>query len=181
MDSAKEKLRSEIRANRSTRQRELHDWSYLLESSELHNARVVASYFSYGNEPSTERLNLDLLKQGKNLLLPRLLPDRNLEWIPWNGDENSLSRPIQSGYREPVGNKFNGTIELFIVPSLAIDRQGHRLGQGGGSYDRALKEQQSWKVALIFDDELLDSDIPVEPHDQSVNAAVTPTRIARFS
>ena len=55
------------------------------------------------------------------------------------------------------------------------------LGQGGGSYDRALKTQQSRKVALIYDDELLDTDIPVALHDQRVNAVVTPLRLVRFS
>ena len=181
MDSAKQKLRSKIRANRSTLQHKIPDWSVLLESSEFRSAHAIASYISYGDEPSTQTLNFELLKRNKNLLLPRLLPDRDLEWVPWDGSEDSLSLPHQSGYREPIGNTFDGVIELLIVPALAIDMHGNRLGQGGGSYDRALSKEGGWKVALIYDDELLDTDIPFESHDQRVNAAATPVRIVRFS
>ena len=114
-------------------------------------------------------------------MLFRSLPDRNLEWVLWDGRDDSLSLSIGSGYREPIGNTFDGVIDLLFIPALAVDMHGNRLGQGGGSYDRALKTQQSRKVALIYDDELLATDIPVELHDQRVNAAVTPLRLVRFS
>ena len=170
-----------MRANRSAIQHEVPDWALLLESSEFRNAHTIASYISYGDEPSTQTLNFELLKRDKNLLLPRLLSDRNLEWVPWDGRDDSLSQPIGSGYREPIGNTYDGEIDLLIIPALAVDMNGNRLGQGGGSYDRALETLQSWKVALIYDDEILDTDIPVELHDQRVNAAVTPVRLVRFS
>jgi 5-formyltetrahydrofolate cyclo-ligase len=63
---------------------------------------------------------------------------------------------------------------VIIVPALAVSRTGMRLGRGGGSYDRALaRAGRAVKVALLHDGELRD-DIPAEPHDQRVDAVITP-------
>jgi 5-formyltetrahydrofolate cyclo-ligase len=60
-----------------------------------------------------------------------------------------------------------------VVPALAVDRAGHRLGRGGGFYDRALAAVEIPTVAVVFDDELMD-ELPVEPHDVPVGAVLTP-------
>jgi 5-formyltetrahydrofolate cyclo-ligase len=60
-----------------------------------------------------------------------------------------------------------------LVPALAVDRHGNRLGRGGGSYDRALARATGLTVAVLYDGELVDL-LPVEPHDVPVNAVVTP-------
>ena len=73
------------------------------------------------------------------------------------------------------------SIDCIIVPALRIDRSGNRLGQGGGSYDRALKKLDCWKIALVHHGELTSEAIPTEPHDQRVSAAATPDLIARFA
>jgi 5-formyltetrahydrofolate cyclo-ligase len=67
------------------------------------------------------------------------------------------------------------------VPALSVDESGMRIGQGGGSYDRALKLSSGWKVCLLHDGEIFEEDLPQEIHDQKVNAVVTPTKIIRFS
>ena len=86
---------------------------------------------------------------------------------------------------EPVGPAINNLsiIDVAIVPALAVDRAGNRLGQGGGSYDRALSELSSfnvWSVAMIYGPELVSANLPYEPHDKKVSAAATPTIIVRF-
>ena len=82
---------------------------------------------------------------------------------------------------EPLGEAFAGQIDIAIVPALHIDRTGNRLGQGGGSYDRALKNLAAWKVALVYAGELSSEEIPAEPHDQRVNAVATPELLVRFT
>ena len=54
----------------------------------------------------------------------------------------------------------------MLAPALAVDGAGRRLGQGGGSYDRALERAGAPVVAVVFDDEVLDGQIPVEAHDR---------------
>ena len=71
-------------------------------------------------------------------------------------------------------------IDLVIVPTLHLNRSGYRLGQGGGSYDRALANMRAWRIALIYSGEITNEPMPVEAHDQKVNAVATPELILRF-
>ncbi|MBA2637501.1 MAG: 5-formyltetrahydrofolate cyclo-ligase, partial [Solirubrobacterales bacterium] len=79
--------------------------------------------------------------------------------------------------REPVGRSLGreaiGEAQLVLAPALAVDRSGGRLGQGGGSYDRALGRTTATVLAVVFDAEVLDA-VPVEPHDRRVDGALTP-------
>jgi 5-formyltetrahydrofolate cyclo-ligase len=62
-----------------------------------------------------------------------------------------------------------------VVPALAVDRTGLRMGRGGGSYDRVLaRADRAYSVALLHDGELLEK-VPAEPHDRRVRAVITPT------
>jgi 5-formyltetrahydrofolate cyclo-ligase len=84
------------------------------------------------------------------------------------------------GLLEPVdqlGVEAVATADIVIVPGLAVSPTGERLGQGGGSYDRALGRVPVGTpvVVCLYDDEV-GLDVPVDPHDRSVTAAVTPTR-----
>ena len=66
------------------------------------------------------------------------------------------------------------------MPALHVDRTGMRLGQGGGSYDRALAKSRAWKIALLHRGELTSELLPTQSHDQKVDAAATPEIIVRF-
>ncbi len=155
-------------------------WLHILEANEFQVATVVASYHSYGDEPATSAINAELIRRGVQVLLPRLLPDKDLEWVRWDGNENSLA--AHGKVQEPHGFAFTelDSIGAIILPALHIDRSGNRLGQGGGSYDRALKRISGWSIALVHHGELTSEPLPVEAHDQPVNAAATPDLIARF-
>jgi 5-formyltetrahydrofolate cyclo-ligase len=84
------------------------------------------------------------------------------------------------GLLEPVGHRLPPTAVAdavaVVVPALAVDRNGARLGRGGGFYDRALRHAAAGAilVAVVFDDELLD-EVPAEPHDLPMTAVVTPS------
>jgi|ERR1019366_592397 5-formyltetrahydrofolate cyclo-ligase len=156
-------------------------WLHILQSHEIHDAKIVASYLSYGVEPQTLDINEALMRSGKTVLLPRTLKDKNIEWAIWNGSPGSLRKngPIQ----EPIGNKFEELekIDVVIVPALQIDHEGNRIGQGGGSYDRALARLVAWKVGLVGATELSGNQLPTESHDQKLDAAATPELLVRFN
>ena len=188
---AKKKLRQHARADRELQrnsERKLFQWLHLLTSQEMLNAVTIATYISYGHEPNTSALNSQLLAQQKKLILPRMRQDKSLEWVPWNGAAENLKS--QGNIKEPIGNSLAenqlATIDAVIVPALLVDRRGFRLGQGGGSYDRALKElsifsPHVWSVALVYDGEVTSSNLPNEAHDVPLNAVATPELVIRFS
>lgn len=67
-------------------------------------------------------------------------------------------------------------IDLIIVPGLAFDRKGHRLGYGGGYYDRLLAELDATKMALAFAAQIVEA-VPAEAHDERVDFVVTEEEI----
>ncbi len=134
---------------------------------------MIAGYIPLGPEPGGPDLPEVL---GDRLILPVLLPDNDLDWVRYEGPETL--RAGRMGLREPSGPRLGvGAVAeatLMIVPALAVDRTGMRLGRGGGSYDRALaRARQAYTVALLHDGELL-ATVPAEPHDRRVHAAITP-------
>ncbi|MEI8214525.1 MAG: 5-formyltetrahydrofolate cyclo-ligase [Actinomycetota bacterium] len=175
----KSSLRTRYRRERNERYIE-HSFEYLATSPEFLNSKVIASYMSYGDEPDTRQLNLELIKTCKTLLLPRINGD-NLEWVQWNGDESQLQQ--KKKISEPSGPAFTNlaAIEVIIVPALRIDRSGYRLGQGGGFYDRALPHLAAWSIGLIHPDEISGEDLPREPWDIPLHAAATPDLVLRFN
>jgi 5-formyltetrahydrofolate cyclo-ligase len=135
----------------------------------LRAARRVASYVSVGTEPSTAALT----EVRGDLLLPVLLPDGDLDW--------AVAGELTAGphgLREPASVRLGvdaiATCDLVLVPALAVDRSGTRLGRGGGSYDRALARTDARTIALLYDGELVDA-LPHEAHDVHVRAVVTPS------
>jgi 5-formyltetrahydrofolate cyclo-ligase len=154
-------------------------YSNLLSTPEVMQATIIASYVSYGYEPSTVELNRALIKSGKTLLLPRVNQDR-IDWIYWDGDETKLVE--KKKILEPLGDAVTQLpkIDVVIVPALRVDRDGYRLGQGGGYYDRALPSMSGWKIALVHSGEVTSEVLPRESHDIAVDAAATPDLIVRY-
>ena len=80
-----------------------------------------------------------------------------------------------------INQELLSNIDVVIVPALAIDSRGARLGQGGGSFDRALPALPGWKVALIDSVCFCATELPEELHDVRVDAVATELGITRFS
>lgn len=178
MDYTKVELRKIIRDSRAAHSAKPLLISALLNSQVFQNSEVIASYFSYGNELDTKELNSAILNAGKVLLLPKLSIDNSLIFVKWDGSSNALieNRKIF----EPLGDAFQGEIDLMILPALAIDRSGNRLGQGGGSYDRTKSLAVKFRVAAINEDELIEK-IPSENHDLPVDAVLTPSGLINLN
>lgn len=157
--------------------------AHLLALPEVTRAATVAAYVSVGNEPGTGPLIEALQTSGRRVLLPRLLPDNDLEWSPYAGP-TSLQRAGR-GLLEPDGPLLGvdaiAGADVVLVPGLAVDAAGNRLGRGGGSYDRALGRVPvgTFTCVLLYDGEV-GLDVPIEPHDRPVTAAATPSGIIRL-
>ncbi|MFF7249641.1 5-formyltetrahydrofolate cyclo-ligase [Embleya sp. NPDC008237] len=157
----------------------------LLALPEVAAAATVAAYVPVGSEPGGRDLAEDLAAGStRRVLLPVLLPDNDLDWALYEGPASLV--PAGRGLREPIGPRLGVegvcTADVLVVPGLAVDRRGLRLGRGGGSYDRALARvpASAVTVVLLYDDEVLDR-VPAEPHDVPVDIAVTPAAVYRFT
>jgi 5-formyltetrahydrofolate cyclo-ligase len=150
---------------------------HVLEMAEVATAGTVAAYYSIGTEPDTHGLIFALWKRGSYVVLPVLLPDGDLDWASYEGPDSLAPGP--RGLLQPVEPvRGAGTVaraDIVLVPALAVDVFGHRLGRGGGSYDRALARvgAQVPTIALLYDSELLPS-VPVAAHDQVVRVVARP-------
>ncbi|RFU83378.1 5-formyltetrahydrofolate cyclo-ligase [Streptomyces triticagri] len=153
---------------------------------ELARARTVAAYVSVGREPGTRALLDTLHARGARVLLPVLLPDNDLDWGVYRGS-GRLVRAAR-GLLEPDGGRLGPDAvtdaDTVLLPGLAVDSRGMRLGRGGGSYDRVLARLEHAGahpalIVLLYDDEVV-AHVPEEPHDRPVHAAVTPRAVHRF-
>ncbi|MGW7088684.1 5-formyltetrahydrofolate cyclo-ligase [Streptomyces sp. NPDC054871] len=161
-----------------------------LELPELAGARTVAAYVSVGSEPGTRALLDALHARGTRVLLPVLLDDNDLDWAAYEG-EGSLARVQHPGkiqLLEPSGARLGPdavlAADVVLLPGLAVDARGMRLGRGGGSYDRVLARlgragADPALVVLLYDTEVV-AHVPQEAHDKPVHAVVTPSGVRRF-
>ncbi len=156
----------------------------ILELPQAQMAGTIAAYYSLASEPDTHGLVYALWKRGGYVLLPLLRPDADLDWASYEGPDSL--RPGPRGLAEPSepprGLDAVARADLVLVPALAVDRAGVRLGRGGGSYDRALARVGPGipTIALLYDSELLDK-VPVDGHDQRVRLVARPaTGITRL-
>ncbi|WP_328904363.1 MULTISPECIES: 5-formyltetrahydrofolate cyclo-ligase [unclassified Streptomyces] len=154
---------------------------------ELAGARTVAAYVSVGREPGTRALLDALRARGVRVLLPVLLADNDLDWAAYEGAEGLAK--AGRGLLEPTGERLGPDAVLeadaVLLPGLAVDARGMRLGRGGGSYDRVLARltaagARPALIVLLYANEVT-ARVPAEPHDFPVNAVVTPEGPRRFS
>ncbi|MFH8840790.1 5-formyltetrahydrofolate cyclo-ligase [Streptomyces sp. NPDC017868] len=157
-----------------------------MELAELAGADTVAAYVSVGREPGTRALLDALHARGVRVLLPVLLPDNDLDWSAYEG-AGRLAKAGR-GLLEPVGPRLGPeavcAAGAVLLPGLAVDGRGMRLGRGGGSYDRVLARLaragvDPALVVLLYANEVV-ARVPEEPHDHPVHAVVTPEGVTRF-
>ncbi len=195
--AAKNALRSRIRAQRSARPPDARAAADPARAVRLAgipevaalvadpSSGCVAAYASYGTEPGTSSLRGLLAVSGVGVLLPVIRADGGLDWA-WDSGEvgpGAVSAGIPEPAAEPVGTGAAGLLQLgcrvVLVPALAVDRRGGRLGKGAGFYDRVLAgleadDDRPLLVAVVHDDDVVD-EIPTHGHDMPVDAVLTPS------
>ncbi len=149
---------------------------HLLGSAPVRRAATVAAYVSIGKEPGTGPLIERLAQSGRRVILPVVLPDLDLDWATYTGpDTLAASRGLLEPTAPRLGVDAVAGADVVLVPGVAVDRSGMRLGRGGGCYDRALGRVPvgTFVCALLYDDEVVD-EVPADAHDRPVTAVVTP-------
>jgi 5-formyltetrahydrofolate cyclo-ligase len=154
---------------------------HLLAAPEVRRAATVAAYVSVGREPGTHELIEAVRGSGRHVILPVLQPDGDLDWARHGGELHRAARGLLEPDGDPLGPDAIGTADVVLVPGLAVDASGHRLGRGGGSYDRALGRVPvgTFVCVLLYDDEVL-PEVPTEAHDRPVTHACTPSGLRRL-
>jgi 5-formyltetrahydrofolate cyclo-ligase len=156
---------------------------HLMEAPEVRRAATVAAYVSVSSEPGTGPLLDRLAAAGKRVILPLVQPDLDLEWAAYDGPD--ALRTARRGLLEPTGPSLGhdavSTADAVLVPGLAVARDGTRLGQGGGCYDRALARVPAgtFVCVLLNSEEVLGS-VPRDDHDRAVAAVATELGLTRL-
>ena len=130
-------------------------------------------YNSFGTEADTRAIIEGLVSAGKKVYLPRV-EGKNIVPVPYG----ECSRGA-FGVDEPVGEPYTGVPEVTVVPLLAVNNQGFRLGYGGGYYDRYLKDTATLKVGLGYAFQLTDELSPDE-WDEPLDMFICERGIYRF-
>ena len=150
---------------------------HVLSLPQVAAAGTIAAYYSIGTEPASRSLVYALWKRGSYVVLPVLLPGGDLDWASYEGPDSLVPGPrgVLQPAEPPRGPATVSRADVVLVPAVAVGRSGHRLGRGGGSFDRALARvgEQVPSIALLYDDELVD-EVPVDEHDQAVRAVARP-------
>lgn len=172
----KKELRQHIREiKRQFSQQQLEELSLPIIArlkSRLTNAKTILAYYSLPDEVDTRQLLDDLVAEGKTVLLPKVIDDENMEIRRYTGRQD-----LEEGIlhlMEPIGEPFTvyEDIDIVVVPGLAFDAEGHRLGRGRGYYDRFLhRKNHPFCVGICFDFQKV-AEVPVDEYDIPVDEVV---------
>ncbi len=142
------------------------------------NASSVHTYISKKNEPKTKRIIKLCWHLSKNVNVPYVIPGKMQLFHSELNSFNDLSLG-SFGVLEPSSKKNisskNKSFDLVIVPGIAFDMNGGRIGYGKGYYDRFLDKTSAFRLALAFDFQVLEK-IPTGNHDIPMNGIITESR-----
>lgn len=185
--AAKSALRARVLAARRAVPPDVHDAEAHALAGHLEQlaegARTVCAYLPVGDEPGSAAMLDRLTQRGIRVLLPvvRTRDDGTPLALMWGDYEPETLVAGRFGLLEPAPPWLPAEVlaeaDLVVVPALALDRLGTRLGRGAGFYDRSLllRRAQIPLVAVVRDDELLEM-LPAEPHDVPMTHALTPEK-----
>jgi 5-formyltetrahydrofolate cyclo-ligase len=154
----------------------------LLALPELAAARVLVGYVAFRKEADPAAV-LDASRRAYQITgLVRVLPDSELAVL--RHDQDALLVENEYGILEPAPDApllADSDVDVILVPALAADGDGNRIGSGRGYYDRLLPRlPRAFKIALVYDFQLL-AEAPVLEHDAKVDCVVTDERVLRMT
>ena len=138
----------------------------LKDNSHFLHAHTLLLYSALPDEVPTQTLIDELVAQGKTVLLPRVVSDTDMELRRYSGPADLQQGAF--GIMEPTGELFTDydTIDVAVIPGMAFDDDGHRLGRGKGYYDRFLAKlpPTTYKIGLCFSWQRVNH-VPTDDHD----------------
>ena len=148
--------------------------SRLNGNEHLQRAETILMYYSLPDEVNTHAYIDQLLTEGKKILLPEVIDGENMVIREYTGKHDLKEGAFH--IMEPIGSLFPEEryqeINLAIIPGMAFDQQGNRLGRGKGYYDRFLQKiPQVYKIGICFPFQLVD-EIPTEETDIKMDAMI---------
>lgn len=156
------------------------------ETIPVKSGQIVSAYWPNGREFPTFDLLAGLMEQGISCALPVMQgKDRVLSFALWRDGEPLIAGPF--GILQPAATESTPWVEpdILIVPLLAFDRRGHRLGSGMGYYDSTLEALRARKpvlaVGLAWAQQAVWFNLPTEPHDQPLDYVITPMQAHCFT
>lgn len=146
----------------------------VIKLAQTDSAQTILCYASHKTEVQTHSLIKLLLKKKKRVLVP-VVVDEAVK--PALLSDFSELKPGKFNILQPITPIFfKGEIDLNLMPALAVDLQGNRLGKGSGSYDHFLNQfKPKLSVSLVFDFQVVDQ-IPVEEHDQATDGFISESK-----
>jgi len=157
--------------------------SHLREIPSFSKAKTIMCYFARGSEVPTKNLILELLNSGRRVVLPRAdTTDKTM--TPYFVDSIEDVELASYGIMEPKLNcKICKTqdIDVILVPGVAFDLNGHRLGYGLGFYDKFLIGAKCETIGLAYDETICEDCLPIEPHDIALTHLVSERRIIHIT
>lgn len=147
----------------------------LLSLGILKRAKTISCYQAMRDEVKTDNLLKELLQLDKFVQVPLVLSEHEMIFEPFKGCAKTRARGAQF---TTVGNNIDDvTLDVTLVPAVAVSRSGNRIGYGRGYYDRWLsKNPKTIKIALAFECQISDLVIP-ETHDQIMDFIVTENEV----
>lgn len=177
----------EVRKNLPAEERAAHDEQIRLQLEGFvpyQKAQLLLPYVSYSTEINTHHLIKDALAAGKRIAVPRCAAEHKMFFYEIANFEDLV--PGYKGILEPAAHlstplqptEMKGAV--CLVPGLAFDAKGFRIGYGGGFYDRFLANFNGAKIALARPSQLSAEPIPTDQYDIAVDYVVTPTEVLSF-
>ena len=171
-----------LQPKESRRKQSLRIWKRLKSLDEFSGAGSVFFYLSLPDEVDTEKMIKESIRMGKKVLVPVTDTGNRTIRPSWlKNYEKELGPGPYGGILEPKSEcrriAGNDKVKLAIVPGIAFDSSGARLGFGAGFYDRFLKRfKNGASVGLAFDFQIM-PELPRRPHDVPMDIIVTPSRV----
>ena len=150
----------------------------LKRNSPFINAQNIACYFPIGSEINTHDIMLDILKQGKNLLLPRIINDDIEFYIV--SDLEKLEKGRFEIMEPKDSSERTKKIDCVLIPTVGVSKSGVRLGYGHGYYDRFLSSTDAMKISLTYSKQIVKS-IPSDSHDIKIDWIITENENIKIS
>lgn len=140
-------------------------------------AQCVGAYLSLASEVQTADIIHACWEQGATVCVPYYIPEKKYYGMS-RLDPSATVRSMKWNVREPENPEpvDPSLLDLILVPAMAFDLHGVRLGHGGGHYDRLLPAVKGYRLGLAFHEQVVDR-LPSEPHDEKVHAILTDQKL----